>query len=178
MIAEILGFWLGRRARPLWFARDAALDAEIRHRFEARVVMAGLGAFDRWLAGAEGALALALLLDQFPRNIWRGRARAFAFDAKAREVADAALARGHDRALARDVRMFLYLPFEHSESLRDQERCLALFAAMGDPLLLDYARRHHDIVARFGRFPHRNKALGRPSTAAEEEFLRGPRSSF
>jgi uncharacterized protein (DUF924 family) len=178
MIDEILAFWLADRARPLWFARDAVFDAELRHRFEARVAMAGYGAFDRWLAEPRGALALLLLLDQFPRNIWRGKARAFAFDAKARQVADLALTRGHHRALPRDLRIFVYLPLEHSERLADQQRALALFEATGDPEQIHYARAHHRIVARFGRFPHRNAALGRASTAEEENFLRGPGSSF
>jgi uncharacterized protein (DUF924 family) len=178
MIAEILSFWTSDRARPLWFARDAAFDAEIRHRFEAVVAMAGYGAFDHWVVAPSGALALVVLLDQLPRNIWRGRAGAYVLDGKARAVADAALARGHDRALPRELRQFLYLPFEHGESLRDQDRCVALYEALGDGEMLRYARRHRDIIARFGRFPHRNAALGRQSTAEEEAFLRGPRSSF
>jgi uncharacterized protein (DUF924 family) len=178
MIEEILAFWLAGRARPLWFARDAVFDAELRHRFAARVTMAGYGAFDHWLASAWPSLALVLLLDQFPRNIWRGKARAFAFDAKARHVADQALARGRDRALPRDLRMFLYLPLEHSERLADQERAVALFEAAGDTEQIRYARAHHRIIARFGRFPHRNAALGRASTPEEEASLREPGSSF
>ncbi|HET6468179.1 MAG TPA: DUF924 family protein [Geminicoccaceae bacterium] len=177
-IRDVLDFWFGERASALWFEKDPAFDAEIRERFLALVEAAAAGAHDDWLETPEGALALVVLLDQFPRNMHRGRPAAFAHDARAREVAAAALARGHDRALPAAQRSFLYLPFEHSEDLVDQDRSVALFRALGDPVGLDYAVRHREIVARFGRFPHRNAILGRASTPEEEVFLEGPQSSF
>lgn len=178
MVDEVLSFWFSRRVEPLWFRSDPALDAEIRGRFGGLVAAAGAGERDGWLATPTGALALVILLDQFPRNIYRGTPAAFAADAKARVVADRALALGHDRQVEPARRMFFYLPFEHSEQLADQERSLALFTALGDAELLDYAVRHHDIIARFGRFPHRNAVLGRPSTAEERAFLTQPGSAF
>lgn len=178
MIDEVLAFWFSERVAPLWFRSDPALDAEIRERFGALVTAAAAGELDDWLETPEGALALVILLDQFPRNIYRGTPAAFAADAKARAVADRALARGHDHQLAPARRMFLYLPFEHSEQLADQERSLALFTALGDAELLDYAVRHREIIARFGRFPHRNAVLGRPSTIEEQAFMTQPGSAF
>jgi uncharacterized protein (DUF924 family) len=131
---------------------------------------------------SEPSLAAILLLDQLPRNLYRGTAEAFATDAMAREAAQAALARGLDRSLPAVWRQFMYLPFEHSEDLGDQDRSLALFGALARDSAfastLDYAKRHHAIIARFGRFPHRNRALGRATTPEEEEFLREPGSSF
>jgi uncharacterized protein (DUF924 family) len=178
MIQDVLDFWFADHAKPLWFEKDPAFDASIRERFAGLIEAGGAGALDDWLETPEGALALVLLLDQFPRNIHRGRPLAFAYDAKAREVAKAALARGHDRALPEDRRFFFYLPLEHSEDLADQERSVALFEALGDPQMIDYAVRHREIIARFGRFPHRNAILGRPATPEEEVFLEGPQSSF
>ncbi len=178
MVDEVLAFWFSERVEPLWFSSDRMLDAELRERFGALVAAAGEGALDDWLETPEGALALVILLDQFPRNIYRGTAAAFAADAKARVVADRALALGHDHQVEPARRMFFYLPFEHSEQLADQERSLALFTALGDPELLDYAVRHHEIIVRFGRFPHRNAVLGRPSTAQEQAFLTQPGSAF
>ena len=140
------------------------------------------GGCDPWLAACDPTLALVLLLDQLPRNLYRGRPEAFACDAKAREVARQAIARGYDRQLPPVRRSFLYLPFEHSEQRADQELAVALYAAMPpNPKYdsnLDYARRHHEIIVRFGRFPHRNRALGRISTAEEDAFLKEPNSSF
>ena len=139
-------------------------------------------ALEAWRAAAEPMLALVVVLDQFSRNLYRDEARAFAQDAHARECAGQALARGDDLGLAPVQRQFLYLPFEHSESLRDQEKSLDLFASLEafEPTrgLSEWARRHHAIVARFGRFPHRNAALGRASTPEELEFLKTPGSGF
>jgi uncharacterized protein (DUF924 family) len=118
-------------------------------------------------------LALLLVLDQFPRNMFRGSARAFAADGAAREVADRAIARGFDQEAKSEERSFFYLPFEHSENLADQERCVALARATGDADTLEWAELHADIIRRFGRFPHRNAVLGRAATAAEQEFLDG-----
>ncbi|WP_338089144.1 DUF924 family protein [Nannocystis pusilla] len=140
---------------------------------------AASGALDGWGAAPRGALALVILLDQFPRNMFRGTPEAFASDAKAREVANAALDAGHEHALTQEERLFLYLPLEHSEELADQERCVELMRALDEtPMWLDYAVRHRDVIARFGRFPHRNAVLGRESTAEECEFLMQPGSSF
>jgi len=163
---RVLGFWFGLD-RAQWFKADEALDQRIRHRFER--IRAALrdcppGSF---LDSARRALAAVILFDQFPRNMSRGRADAFGTDALALTIAREAIALGYDQDLGVDERTFLFMPFQHSEHLADQERSLALFAALGDSERLDYARRHHDVIARFGRFPHRNAALGRTPTAAE-----------
>jgi uncharacterized protein (DUF924 family) len=175
---EVLGFWFAPGGEGRWFKPDPAFDAEIRRRFAPLVEEAGAGRLDGWGATPDGAVALCLLLDQFPRNIWRGTPRAFAHDPAARRVAGAALAAGHDARLPPPRRLFLYLPFEHSEDPADQDRSCALIAGLGDAEWLDYARRHRDVVARFGRFPHRNAILGRASTAEEARFLQQPGSSF
>ena len=177
-MAEILEFWFGAGGRERWFGGGPELDALIRDRFAATIEAAAAGALDHWVASPDGAVALCVLLDQFPRNAWRGTPRAFACDALARRVAAAAIAAGHDRHLPPERRLFLYLPFEHSEELADQERCCALMAELGDASWLDYAQRHRAIVARFGRFPHRNAILGRVSTPEEAAFLLEPGSSF
>lgn len=137
------------------------------------------GRLDAWAESIDGALALVIALDQFPRNMFRGTPRAFAADAKAREIADQAISRGFDRVLLPPKRGFLYLPFEHSEKLEDQKRCVALFEAAGDDADgLLWAVKHLRIIERFGRFPHRNRILGRESTPEEIEFLTQPDSSF
>lgn len=194
---SILRFWFGESSddaevaaaqASLWWSKDQAADAEIRRRFEPLVVAAGNGRLDRWRASIRGRLALVLVTDQLPRNIYRGTPGAFSLDAIARGLCLECLADRSDRALRPIERVFLYLPLEHSESLADQERCVALFeklAAEVEPRLtplfegyLDYALRHRTIVERFGRFPHRNQILGRPSTPAELAFLEEPGSSF
>ena len=174
----VIAFWFAPGLDERWFVADPAFDAEIRERFQPLVERAAAGDCDDWIGSPRGALALCLLLDQFPRNIWRGSPLAYACDAKAREVSRAVIAAGLDRQLPAQQRPFLYLPFEHSEDLADQERCVDLMRDLDDEELLDYARRHRDIVARFGRFPHRNDVLGRESTAEEVEFLQQPGSSF
>lgn len=175
---EVLRFWFEETPPERRFAADPDFDAEIARRFGEAVEAAGRGALDDWQRTAGGALALVLLLDQFPRNIHRGTPRAFAFDAKAREVADRAVATGLDRLVPRGRRMFFYLPFEHGENLADQVRAVHLMAGLGDERALDWALRHWRIVARFGRFPHRNAVLGRASTSEEERFLAQPGSGF
>lgn len=170
--ADLVDFW--RDAGPArWFARDAAFDARCAafvddHHAAAR------GERDGWAATPDGALALVLLLDQIPRNVFRGSAHAFATDPLARRIAAAAIDAGMDRAIEPGLRVFLYLPFEHSESLADQHRAVALVEALDGAqggTFSDYARRHRDVVARFGRFPHRNRALGRDSTPDEQAWL-------
>jgi len=168
----IVSFW--RDAGPKrWFAKDAAFDAVIRERFEETRLFAASGRLDSWRETAEGALALLILLDQFPRNLWRGSPRAFATDPMARAVARDALARGHDQATPADLRLFFHLPFTHAEDPADQDLAVALGEALeqaGGPSAAS-AREHRDVIQRFGRFPHRNAVLGRPSTETEDDFL-------
>jgi len=167
---DVLDFW--RQAGPeRWFARSDAFDADCRRRFAVLWQKAAAGRLPDWEATPDSALALVLLLDQLPRNMFRGSARMYAADPLAREVAHRAVTRGFDRQVEPALRCFFYLPFMHSEALADQERCVALCEAAGDAGQLKWARHHHDIVARFGRFPHRNALLGRRSTAEEAEFL-------
>jgi uncharacterized protein (DUF924 family) len=182
---QILDFWFGAPGaegyganRKIWFEADAAFDEDVRQRFAVDLDRAAAGAHDAMAAGPEGALALTILLDQFPRNIHRGTPRAFAFDGKALATARRAMDAGYDAALPAFQQPFFYLPFEHSENLADQERSVALFRALGDEEKLDYAIRHRDVIARFGRFPHRNAILGRDSTPEEVAFLQQPNSSF
>jgi uncharacterized protein (DUF924 family) len=182
---DILDFWFGAPGSPEhgtnrqeWFKKSDAFDAEIRRRFAKDVDAAIDGGLEGWAQNAEGALALIILLDQFPRNIFRNSGRSFAGDARALETAKRAIACGFDEERAKFERVFFYLPFEHSEDLADQDRCIALVSALGDDNYIDYAHRHRDIVARFGRFPHRNALLGRASTDEEIEFLKQPNSSF
>ena len=167
---DILGFW--REAGPdKWYARSDAFDAAIRLKFEPTHHAAARGEYDAWAETAEGALALLILLDQFPRNLYRGSGHQFATDGKARAIARAAVERGFDREVEPALRNFFYLPFEHSENLADQEYGVALCAEAGDLENLKWSQLHRDIITRFGRFPHRNAALGRKTTPEEQEFL-------
>lgn len=186
---EVLDFWFGPagspeygRPREVWFKKSTAFDEEIRTRFLDLHRQAAGGRIEAWNAAAESLLALIVVLDQFPRNLYRGSSRAFATDAQALAAAQLALARGFDRALVPVQRWFVYLPFEHAEDLAMQHRCLELFEDLrSDPDSagsIDYARRHFQIIARFGRFPHRNAVLGRVSTPEEIEFLQQPGSGF
>ena len=170
-----MAYWLDAGPRK-WFAKDEAFDQDIQTRFEALHFSASRREVDAWAETGEGLLALLLLLDQFPRNMYRGSAHQFATDPLARSFARLALRRGFDRAAATEVRFFFYLPFEHSEQLDDQSLCRKLvidwIAEGGDPDNLKWVDIHRDIITRFGRFPHRNAALGRDSTAEELEFLK------
>jgi len=172
---EVLAFWFADPARS--WKKDPAFDAEIRERFIALHEVIDRGEREDWLETARGALAYVIVLDQFSRNMFRGTARSFASDARARSAARRAVERGDDRALSDDERPFLYMPLMHSEDLADQDRSCALFAA-SRPDHLRYAEHHRNIIRRFGRFPHRNVLLGRASTPEEEEFLKQPGSSF
>jgi len=200
----LLDYWFGRAADDpaalqermrLWFgggddtpADVAARDEDMRRRFADLMGHAARGDLASWEATARGRLALILLSDQLPRNVHRGRPGAFATDPAARRLCVEGLKLGHDRELAPIERMFFYLPLEHSESLEDQERCIALMTALerDAPAGLEqsfagftrYAARHRDIVARFGRFPHRNRILGRPNSAGEEAYLAGEAPAF
>ena len=166
---DVLTFW--REAGPeRWFRKDTALDALFRDRFLAAHEAAARGELDGWAGTAGGALALLILLDQFPRNVFRGSPRTYATDAKARAVASAAVEAGFDQQAEAQMRGFFYLPFMHSEDLADLDRCVELTRAEGGEQHR-YALHHRDIVARFGRFPHRNAVLGRTSTPEERQFL-------
>lgn len=180
---DVLSFWFADGPdtfREAWFKRDDAFDAEIRSRFGGLSAAAGVDGLASWRETSAGVLALAILLDQFPRNLHRGRAEAFAADPIMRDIArDAVLARRIDLGLTATQRVFLYLPFEHSEAMADQDLSVALFEGLrDDPRMakpdgtIDYAWRHRAVIARFGRFPHRNAALGRESTAAEQAWLK------
>jgi uncharacterized protein (DUF924 family) len=193
---QVLEFWFGKGACHVpspqqlrfWFGGEAVSDQLIRERFAGAVDEAMDGAYQDWDATARGALALILLLDQFPRNIFRHSPRAYAGDARGLALCGQGLSQGQDRQLSFAERAFFYLPLEHAEDLTMQERSVHAFRTLlaeapaeGREVaesFLDYAIRHRDIIARFGRFPHRNKVLGRPSTPQEEAFLKEPGSSF
>lgn len=169
---EVLDFWFSPEMEPYWFAKSDAIDARIRDGFAATYEAAHRRQLDHWAGTPEGALALIVVLDQFPRNIFRGTGRAFESNDLALEHARAALDAGFDGGFDTKRRVFLYLPFEHSEDLPDQTLSVELFEALGDPGYLDYAVQHRDIIERFGRFPHRNAVLDRPNTPDEDEFLK------
>ncbi|GGH27256.1 hypothetical protein GCM10007036_35630 [Alsobacter metallidurans] len=169
---SILSFWR-EAGRDRWFAKDDAFDAELRERFEPTRQAAADGQLDAWSETPEGALALVLLLDQLPRNLFRRSPEAFATDEIARHVASAALERGFDRQVDPVLRPFFFLPFMHSEDLAEQDLCVRLYEAAGDEDGAKWAKMHRDIIARFGRFPHRNPVLGRDTTPEEAEFLAG-----
>ena len=186
---EVLAFWFGREGeegygefREVWFSKDPAFDREVRDRFETVYEEAAAGELETWKEEARSCLALILVLDQFPRNMFRGDARMYAADGLARAAARHAVERAYDRELPTFQRTFVYLPFEHSENLEDQRHSVELFRKLaqetGSEDLLVYAVRHLRIVERFGRFPHRNEILGRWTTPEEAEFLREPDSSF
>ncbi len=177
---EILLFWFEETEPKQWFQKNEDFDAHIRGRFLNIYKMARDGLCDGWVADAEGCLALCILLDQFPRNMFRGLSEAFATDAKALLVAKHAVAKGFDQMLPALQRRFLYLPYEHSEDLNDQRKCVVLFERLKDtdPTGYDYAVRHLRVIEQFGRFPHRNIALGRESTAEEETYLASGTSGF
>lgn len=167
---DMLEFW--RDAGPKkWFAKDDGFDAACVLRFEALWEAGAAGWLAAWEERADSALALVLLLDQMPRNMFRNTPKVYASDPQARGVASRAIARGFDRAIGEELRPFLYLPFSHSEDLADQDRALKLYEGLDDAEQLKWARRHHGIVARFGRFPHRNAVLGRASTPEEIAWL-------
>ena len=168
--ADLITFW--RDAGPKrWFTKDPAFDELFRTKFLALHDQAVDGRLAAWVDDHDGALGLLLLLDQFPRSSFRGTPRMFATDAEALAVAKAAIEAGHDLRTPVDLRLFFYLPFEHAESLVEQDRCVLLHEAMGVPDYTKYALVHRDVIARFGRFPHRNEVLGRTSTADELAFL-------
>lgn len=167
---EVVSFW--RQAGPdRWWEKNDEFDRLVRSTFLPLHEAAARGELAAWENTPEGALALVVLLDQFPRNMFRGSPHAFATDPLAQAVAERAIARGFDAAMDEEMRMFLYMPFMHSETLLHQDRCVELMAAMADDGLGKFATVHRDIIAKFGRFPHRNGALGRATTPAEQDFL-------
>lgn len=174
---DILTFWFEEISPQQWFQVNAEFDELIRQRYLKIYEAASQGDMDHWQGDADGCLALCLVLDQFPRNMFRGKPEAFATDKKALLISKHAIHRGYDTILSAPKRRFLYLPFEHSENLNDQKKSLELFKSMknDDPLGYDYALRHYEVIEKFGRFPSRNAALGRDSTPEEEEYLKNPR---
>jgi uncharacterized protein (DUF924 family) len=174
--AEVLHFWFEDHAKD-WFVKNAAFDTAARSRFLDLHEAAAAGQLVHWADEPRSCLALVIVLDQFPRNMFRGEARAFATDALARSAARVILTRGWDKRMSQSEQLFAYLPFEHSEALADQDLACELMKDF-DTDQLRYAQRHREIIERFGRFPHRNSILGRDSTAAEIEFLKQPGSSF
>lgn len=186
----VLDFWFLPRHDPAhaqprkeWFSKDASFDAQIARRFGSVIDGALDGAFREWLAEPDSALAYILVLDQFTRNVFRNTARAFAGDVRALAAAEALVTTGNDQRLSPAMRVFAYLPFEHAESIAHQDRAVMLFeqlAATWPPAesYLDYARRHREVIARFGRFPHRNAQLGRATTEVERHYLAQPGSGF
>jgi len=188
-VDEILAFWFGLPGEPsygkqrsFWFNKKPEFDNELRNRFLSVYHQAATGYLERWQASSKGCLALILLFDQFSRNMFRATPQAFATDSQAITVAEHAVAKGFDRELTTVQRWFIYLPFEHSENLTHQRRSVELFSTLSDDPdsaeTIDYAIRHLAVIERFGRFPHRNKILGRITTPEEAEFLKQRNSSF
>lgn len=190
----ILDFWFGSNPEaplqnaPKWFKKDAAFDEEIRQHFRRHIEAAGRGIYDNWRDSAKGSLAFIILTDQFPRNVYRGTPRAFAFDELALSASLDGQANDFDDQLGFVERWFFYMPMEHSEDLALQDRCVEQFEELAEQVpdelrdafdgALDYAERHRDVIERFGRFPHRNEVLGRKSTPEEAEYLEQPGSGF
>jgi uncharacterized protein (DUF924 family) len=184
-ITQILNFWFGEPTSPdfgqpksFWFNSNPEIDNQIKQDFASTYDLARTGQLEDWLATPQGCLGLILLLDQFPRNMFRNTPQAFATDDLALKAAKTAISQGFDQQLPPFQRKFMYMPFMHTESLADQIKSVELFLAFGDVVSLDYAIQHHAIIERFGRFPHRNAILNRLSTAEELAFLQQPGSSF
>lgn len=175
---HVLAFWFAPGREAQWFVRSDDFDAQVAEALSPAYRRAREGELSDWAREARGALALILLLDQAPRQLHRGTPEAFVCDARARANTEAAIAAGQDQELRPAERLFLYLPLEHSEDLADQERAVDLISALGGDEWTRYTVIHRDIIARFGRFPHRNAALGRQTTAEEAAFLQEPDSSF
>ncbi|WP_204367878.1 DUF924 family protein [Candidatus Jidaibacter acanthamoebae] len=175
--ANIIDFWFSKENQPLWFAKNKKFDALIKNKFHNVYQQAASGNLDHWKNTPEGLLALIIILDQFPRNMFRDKPTAFATDEKALYFTKYAINHGLNNKLSKkEYQHFLYLPLMHSENLTDQKLCLDLFKEQEEPL--KYAKLHYNIINKFGRFPHRNKILGRTSTQEELEFLAQPNSSF
>ena len=169
--SSIVEFWFSDDVRPLWFKSTPEFDKQLRDRFEPVWQQAAQGKLDSWAENAEGALALVILFDQIPLNIYRGEALSFSTEARARDIAACAIKKNWDRELTDEQKAFLYMPFMHSESLSDQDRSVKLYEAAGLKDNLKFAKHHRELIRRFSRFPHRNAILGRESTEAEEAYL-------
>lgn len=169
---DVLDFWFSDEMKPWWFQKSDDIDQQITEVFAATYEAAHAGRLDHWLAESDDALALIITLDQLPRNMFRGHGKAFQSGDLAVAHAREAVERGHDRQQPTTRRQFFYLPFMHSEDIDDQDRSVRLYEALGNPHSLHFAREHRDIVARFGRFPHRNAALERENTSEETLFLK------
>lgn len=179
LIEEILDFWFDESSKPYWFRQSVSFDRVVTDTLLPHHETAAAGGFDHWMEDVEGCIALCILLDQAPRNMFRGTARAFATDGKALTVARHAVEQEFDLECTPDEKLFLYLPFEHHEDPESQDRCCQLVSErIGEPELVRYAELHRTIIQRFGRFPHRNDILGRPNTPEEQAFLQEPNSSF
>jgi uncharacterized protein (DUF924 family) len=172
LIREILDFWFSDEVRPRWFKSTTEFDDLLRERYQHTWELARANTYDYWEQEAESALALVIILDQFPLNMFRTDARQYSTEAHARDIATGAIERGLDRQLSSEQKAFLYLPFMHSESMADQDRSVELYERAGLENNLKYALHHRDVVQRFGRFPHRNQVLGRESTPEEIEYLK------
>ena len=178
-VRKILDFWFSERVEEHWWKKDDAFDAELRASFGPVYERAAAGELSSWQDTPDGSQALVLVLDQFPRNMYRGTPKAFATDAQALAVADWAVDKGFDLKVPVERRVFLYMPFEHSEDIDQQNRCIDLVRQRcNSENYVKYATAHRDIIARFGRFPHRNAILGRPNTPEEEEYLSDPEAGF
>jgi len=177
---SILDFWFEQTQPAQWFQVSEEFDQAIKEQFEESYQLATDGVYDDWRNEADGALALVILMDQMPRNMFRDTPKAFATDGKALVVSKYAISKGLDQVLSAQKRRFIYLPFEHSENLNDQRRSVELFEAMksDDPLGYEYAVKHYDVIEKYGRFPHRNKILGRDNSPEEEEYLAQPGAGF
>jgi len=171
---DIIEFWFSERVQPYWFQSTPELDQEIKQRFENTWLQASGNALDCWSHTAKGALALAILLDQFPLNMYRGLAKCFQSEAKAIEITKHAIQQGFDKEIANDKLMFLYMPLMHSESIDDQNLSVTLFTQAGLSNNIRFAKHHQALIEKYGRFPHRNKILGRSSTADELRYLASP----
>ena len=169
---EVRDFWFSDEMRPYWFKKSDQIDRSIAERFGDTYEAAFAGDLPHWMHNAADALALTIVQDQFPRNMFRGSARSFESNDQALATAKMALSQGFDQDTEPTARQFFYLPFMHSEDLADQEMSVRLYQALGNQHSLHFAREHRDIIARFGRFPHRNAVLGRDTTPAEAEFLK------
>lgn len=183
VVEEVMTFWFSAEdspgfgeAREAWFKSTPEFDAEIETRFKQAYADAASGKLDQLMTTAEGCLALIILLDQFPRNMFRGTAQAFATDTKALAISKHAIEKGFDRDRGEHFLTILYMPFQHSEALADQDKAIEIFATVGNDDTLAFATSHRDVIAEFGRFPHRNKTLSRETTSAEEEYLKDGRS--
>jgi uncharacterized protein (DUF924 family) len=175
---EVYAFWFEKCSRKDWFDGSAELDSEIKSQFRDTHLALAAVPTEEWRASPHSRLASIVVLDQFPRNIYRGTALAFATDGLALAEVELALEAGDDKRVPKEFRIFFYLPFEHAENLGQQDRSVALFTELGDVEYLDYAQRHRGVIASYGRFPHRNEVLGRTSTEAEQRYLAEPGAGF